>query len=73
MLNKREFYEYILDNFNIGGTTSRLIKNILEFVDNMDLSTEEEAQGLLKELLLGAFGLEEHEIEMCYFGEAVKA
>lgn len=70
-MNKRQFYEYILDHYNIGGTTSRLIKNILNFVDDMSLSTQEDAQNLLKELLLGAFGLEEHEIEQCYFGEEV--
>lgn len=64
-MNKQEFYQYILDNFNIDGATSRLIDNILVYVE--ENFTEAHMQHyILEKLLGGPIGLSEQEIENVY-------
>jgi len=63
-MDSQEFYDYIIDNFNLGGTASRLVSNIVEYVKNQDFVEAEDAQHHLKSLLDGAFGIEEHEIKL---------
>jgi hypothetical protein len=63
-MNEREFYDYIQENFNVGGTASRLIENILEYIKAEEFVDPDDAQCALMSLLDGAFGIEEHEIKL---------
>ena len=63
-MDSREFYNYIMENFNLDGTASRLVKNAIEYVNAQEFVDEEDAQAHLKSLLDGAFGIEEHEIKL---------
>ena len=48
-MNREEFYNYILENFNISGEAGRLINNILHFVEE-NYTEENEQYALNKEL-----------------------
>ena len=61
-MNREQFYQYILDNFNISGEAGRLIDNILEFVDNY-YSNDKEEQFRALQFLLDGIGLEDEELE----------
>lgn len=64
-MNKEEFYQYILDNFTIDGTSARLIRSILDFVKN-NYTDEIEQYKVLCELLDGTIGLTDEEIKKEY-------
>ena len=63
-MDEREFYDYIIENFSLDGTTSRLVHNIIEYVKDQDFVDAEDAHAHLKSLLDGAFGIEGHEIRL---------
>ena len=63
-MNEREFYDYIQENFNLGGTASRLVYNIIQYVRNQEFVDAEDAQAHLKSLLDGAFGIVGREIKL---------
>jgi len=63
-LNAREFYDYIMENFNLGGTASRLVGNIVDYVEAQGFVCDLDARLHLNSLLGGAFGLEESEINL---------
>ena len=60
----REFYDYILENFNLDGAASRLVHNIIEYVEIQGFVDPEDSQDHLKLLLGGAFGIEDYEIKL---------
>lgn len=57
-----EFYQYIIDNFNISGEVSRLIRNILIYADEEGLSGGD-LYLFLSRMLDGAIGLTDAEIK----------
>lgn len=61
-MNRVEFYNYILENFTIDGTTARLINSILVFVENNYPSEFEQQHNVLDELLSGTIGLTNEEL-----------
>ena len=63
-MNEREFYDYIIEHFNLDGTANRLIRNIIEYIRDQEFVDAEDAQYHLKSLLDGAFGITEHEIKL---------
>lgn len=63
-MNEREFYDYIQEHFNLGGTASRLISNILDYIKGQEFVDAEDAQVHLKSLFDGAFGIEEYQIKL---------
>ena len=65
-MNRREFYDYIVENFSLGGTGYRLVSSILEYASLQDWD-DEELHRYLAFMLDGVFGLERHEIEKASF------
>jgi len=63
-VNAREFYDYIVEHFNLGGPACRLIGNILAYIEAQQFEDEAEAQRHLWLILNGAIGLTRQEIEM---------
>ena len=59
-----EFFNYIMEHFNLGGAAARLVNNIIEYVKDEDFVDAEDAQTHLKSLLDGAFGITEQEIKL---------
>ena len=59
----RKLYDYILENFNLDGTSCRLVQNILNYVEAQGFTDEEDDILHLHGLLGCAFGLEKSEIE----------
>lgn len=66
-LSGTEFYTYILNNFNLDGTSARLVSNIITYVENQRFVDQEDNRKHLKSLLDGAFGIEEQEINRVSF------
>lgn len=64
-MNREEFYNYILKNYNVSGEAARLINNILQFVE-LNYHEEEMQYSALCDLLDGAIGLSDHEIRKVY-------
>lgn len=64
-MNKEEFYNYILENFSIGGEAARLINNILQFVES-NYPNENEQYRALCSLLDGTIGLSDTMIRRVY-------
>lgn len=64
-MNREEFYNYILENFNISGEAARLIDNILQFVEE-NYMEENEQYKALSDLLDGTIGLSDIEIRKVY-------
>lgn len=64
-MNKKEFQQYINDNFDISGEVSRLINNILDFVEEV-YPEENEQYNVLCSLLDGTIGLTDNEIKQVY-------
>lgn len=60
-MNREEFYNYILENFNISGEAGRLINNILHFVEENYIE-ENEQYKVLCDLLDGTIGISDEEI-----------
>lgn len=61
-MNRKQFYEYILENFNISSEAKMLVDNILEFVDNYYSNDAEEQFKALSFLLYG-IGLKDEELK----------
>lgn len=61
-MNKREFYDYITENFNVSGEGMRLINNILNYVEAQGVD-ENEQYNMLCMLLDGTIGLTDNEIK----------
>lgn len=64
-MDREQFYQYIIDNFNISGEAESLIDNILRFVES-HYPDENEQYIVLCELLDGTIGLEDDEIKKVY-------
>ncbi len=64
-MNREQFYNYILENFNISGEAARLIDNILQFVEENYIEENEQYKALCS-LLDGAIGLSDQEIGKVY-------
>ena len=64
-MNREQFYQYILDNFSISGEATRLINNILHFVEE-NYTDENEQYRALCDLLDGTIGLSDAEIKKVY-------
>lgn len=64
-MNREEFYEYIMENFNVSGEYSRLLNNVLLFVES-HYPEENEQYNVLCELLDGTIGLTDNEIRKVY-------
>lgn len=69
MLNPQEFYNHIIENYNLDGASSRLVRNIIEYVNLQGFVDQEDTHDHLFQLLDGAFGLEEKEVKQAHFGE----
>jgi len=63
-MDEREFYDYIMENFNLDGTASRLVDNIITYVKDENFVDAEDAHTHLISLLGGAFGIEDSEIKL---------
>lgn len=63
VMNREEFYNYILENYNVDGTTVGLIHNILIFVENNYPSEYDQQYNVLDELLGGTIGLTSDELK----------
>lgn len=61
-MNREEFYNYILENFTLSGEASRLINNILCFVES-NYPDENDQYNALCSLLDGTIGLTDNEIK----------
>lgn len=64
-MSKEEFFEYIVENFNISGEAGRLIENILYFVKE-NYPDKNEQYNVLCSLLDGTIGLTDEEIREVY-------
>ena len=64
-MNREEFYEYIMENFNVSGDCGRLLNNVLLFVES-HYPEENEQYNALCELLDGTIGLSDREIRKVY-------
>ena len=63
-MDENEFYDYVVKNYVLDGTSSRLVRNIIEHVRDENFVDEADAHVLLESLLGGAFGIEGHEISL---------
>ena len=68
-MEAEELYDYIQENFTLDGTASRLVRNILDYVDAENFVDAEDAQMHLWSLLNGAFGLTVKEVSQYRAGE----
>lgn len=64
-MNREQFYNYIVENFNISGEAKRLINSILHFVEE-NYTEENEQYRALCDLLDGTIGLSDKEIRRVY-------
>lgn len=61
-MNRRQFYNYILENFDISGEAGRLINNILCYVESQGMEENEQYRTLCS-LLDGTIGLTDNELK----------
>ena len=66
-MNAREFYDYILANYNLHGTSARLIDNILQYIAAQGFVDAADQHNHLTMLLGDAFGLTKKDIKKCHF------
>jgi hypothetical protein len=64
-MDKKEFLNYINENFDISGEAGRLINNILDYADNH--LEQNEVYPFLCEILDGTIGLSDREIREVSF------
>ncbi len=64
-MNRRQFYNYILENFDISGEAGRLINNILCYVESQGMEENEQYRTLCS-LLDGTIGLTDNELKRVY-------
>ena len=60
-MNREEFYDYILNNFELSGEAMRLVGNILRFVE-ANYPDANDQYHMLCSLLDGAIGLSDREL-----------
>jgi len=72
-MNAEEFYNYLVENFNLDGTACRLVKNIMTYIESLGLTDIEESHRHLMLLLDCAFGLTIAEIKMSDFRKGGKS
>lgn len=65
-MNWEQFYEYILNNFNVSGEYGRLLSNILLYAEAQGF-VGEDLYHFLCSLLDGTIGLSDKEIRMADF------
>ena len=58
-MNKEEFMEWVRENFDVPGSTQRMMENVLDYVEKLP---EEDHYSALTDLLSGAIGLTDAEI-----------
>lgn len=61
-MNRKEFMEYIEENFDISGEAKRLINNILYYVELQGVGADEQYIMLCR-MLNGTIGLSDDEIK----------
>jgi len=61
-MDTQEFYNYIQEQFHLGGAAGRLVLNIIKYVEEQGFVGAEDARAHLLSLLDGTFGIEEHEV-----------
>ena len=64
-MGRKEFYQYLIDNFSLSGEAQRLIDNILYYVELQSAAPDEQHQMI--GFLLDGIGLSEDEIRKVYF------
>lgn len=64
-MNREEFFNYIVENYDISGEAQRLINNILCFAEE-HYPDENEQYIVLCSLLDGSIGLSDNEIKAVY-------
>ena len=68
MYSAKEFSEYVTERYALDRTSSRLVDNILRYIDELGFVDQQDNHRHLSELLYGAFGIKKYEIKMCHFG-----
>ena len=68
-MSLKEFYNYIIEKFNLEGASYRLINNILIYVEQQGFDENESYRHLCM-LLDGTIGLSDKEIKLCNFTES---
>lgn len=64
-MNRPQFYNYIIENYDISSEARRLINNILYFVEE-NYTEENEQYRILCDLLSGTIGLTDNELKKVY-------
>jgi len=62
-----QFYDYIVENFNLDGASCRLIRNIITYVAEQSFVDHGDVHRHLAMLLDGTIGLTDKEIKKCRF------
>jgi len=76
-MDERELFNYIQKHYNLDGTSSRLVNNIIQYVESQGFVDAEDAHAHLSSLLRGAFGIMKREVQLyrapccCVCGEYV--
>ena len=61
-MDRKQFLEFVSENFNVSGESIRLINNILSYVED-NIFEENEQYNALCSLLDGTIGLTDNEIK----------
>lgn len=64
-MGRKEFYQYLIDNFSLSGEAQRLINNILQYVELQSAPPDEQRQMI--GFLLDGIGLSKDEIRKADF------
>ena len=64
-MGRKEFYQYLIDNFSLSSEAQRLIDNILQYVELQSAPPDEQHQMI--GFLLDGIGLSEEKIRKVYF------
>lgn len=65
-MNREQFFNYIVDNFDISGEAQRLIDNILRYIEQT-ATDETEQYNMAVTLLDGTIGLTDNELKKIAF------
>ena len=64
-MDRKEFYQYLIDNFSLSSEAQRLIDNILYYVELQSAPPDEQHQMI--GFLLDGIGLSEDEVRKVHF------
>lgn len=64
-MDRKEFYQYLINNFSLSGEAQRLIDNILRYVELQSAPPDEQHQMI--GFLLDGIGLSEDEVRKVHF------